>query len=1385
MSYSLAEPALSALLLRAQPGPPLLTHPFMKVSPHLGLVLCTALVALNLPLPLAAAPPAFRTLSVPEGWSLVKGETDAGAVRSAKTNQPLELRTAAPMDLPVEAVFRFRALTGDSISVLALGEEKNAKPLLQFSFRGMTPASASLTAQASGDPMETVPPSIRRAAGNLNYGWRFPVVKNLWSEEDRREIGASYAKLFPFEEKTFTARIVLTKDTRQIWVDDRLLAERRLETKGQVSFGLQLGKAAHVLSAEFKSPTENGRFHPLPLQYWSHSKPAPIPARKPTANGDAAAPAAPSAATPAATPAPAEEGEPLNVQGVPMRAFLAPGADINLRESLDRYRRTFGSGPDTSYVNALKSWPSSFQVDPAALTFRVPYRPYQTAWLLAWLDETPNAVPKGTFRFFRQDAGYPATTPFEINEETIQKGLVTPLAQKTADGRPLYLVKVPVETGEFYGFHDMQDSFLEFELTKPVVLGRSYPDPIYYGYHPAGLPSSVHVVGITLEEAAFDYEVKPSQTAFVFEQPEKPSVTVPVRNLSAKPLSATVSLKTRSFDAQEETSLTATVQCAAGETAQPNLQLNLKTLGWHELQISVEAAGTTRKNTLSLVVLPPNTRTYGTAANETRFGMWWLLGHYTPMGLGVGKEAQEQNEGYLAMCRKLGLRRAALHKMMGDADAFKRWDLLPVGPHTTAGGMNKSLNPDGSVHEEEMQKGIERELKLLNDETLFPRSTYFYGGEWGISREVQHAPWPSYTGEGDRALNAAERNNVDRHVKIFSSIGRAIRQKSPTTRLVLQWGAVNGTPAYIKGGFPKDLADMYGMDAPQFELFPEISNVTGSINDLWQLRQETQKLGWPKLPLNWTEGPFFPTNPGALSEKEQAEVQVRYMLLGLAYGVDSFESGIVPFDAGNYYGAEHYGAGIFRRHPVGCPKPAVAAVATMTSMLCGSDPAGSVPTDSLTTYCQTFVRSKEKTKTYALWRAVGKSEASLQITAPGATVTDSMGNARQIQAQNGVITVSLSPSPIWLTGAGTVTEVRSGIPAYDSAPAPVSKPLAAFQPALWSYDGDEDKAYANNHFAIKRITDPILFAEFGQAEEGHPDAVGITLPTGPSDKPLATRYGALKLKKPLPLQGQPSALGLYIKGNSSWGRVVFQLRDAKGEIWTSNGTKDDWNCDDTHAWSYVHFEGWRYVRFPLPSTHPWDLARGLETTWWGSSGGDGVVDYPLSLEKIFVEARNEVPVLAQMTQVPERTYKLSGLVAEYASEQAATPAVLAALRLRMPTPAWKGPITNVIAKLTTEGAEPAPEAPVFKEPEHFNDGRRMLIEFSEETGKTYSLYLSLFPDGRGAELINAKVKNGMLVTAFKPDTPMYLFLTHTGTDKRESKPSNSVKLITQDNFKEK
>src|ERR1019366_6975906 len=51
-------------------------------------------------------------------------------------------------------------------------------------------------------------------------------------------------------------------------------------------------------------------------------------------------------------------------------------------------------------------------------------------------------------------------------------------------------------------------------------------------------------------------------------------------------------------------------------------------------------------------------------------------------------------------------------------------------------------------------------------------------------------------------------------------------------------------------------------------------------------------------------------------------------------------------------------------------------------------------------------------------------------------------------------------------------------------------------------------------------------------------------------------YTALRLKQPLPIPGKPHAVGVWVKGDGSWGRIFWEIEDAKGERWRSSKDYD-------------------------------------------------------------------------------------------------------------------------------------------------------------------------------------------------------------------------------------
>ncbi len=1292
----------------------------------------------------------------PGAWQGDAVDTGGATQAAFRYHQPI----AAPTELSLRF---YLTQTNSRVTVELLPAEGKVAQLTTSAVLLAGPR-VQLTAMANGQKLHTVQASERpfstrfEPQGSIQYGWRFPAVRNLWDDHDRAEIGQDYSDIVPLTEKPYTLRMVLTDKGSQLWMDSRLLAEHRTPLAEPATLVVTVVRGAKVESLTRATPPADSSHLSLDLTHYGHS-------------ADAIAHSASTAVS-------------LTVPGgsdvVPMH-LLTAGPALDLSRCIWRYRLTHGSGPDAPYVNGRTSWPDPFDMDPAEYNLRVPYRPWQTAYLAVWVDDRQaGQVPRGVLRFYKSMGGYCATSAFEVTDAAIAAGNVVRTDRTAPNGQPIYLVRVPVDTDAFYGFNDQRGELIDLQITKPVSLLRGYPDPIYYGEHPAGPDSSLRVVGVTLASAPFSYEVKPLEYGHLFEQPQQPQYTLALSSESDTSLPATVTLETTSYDGTQTTRTTTTGTLPA--RGQADLALTLKDvtrLGWHELRIRVQVGEVVRQNTLSLVLLPPNDRTYGNALNETRFGAWNLLGHY--VAFSVNKPA---NDPILASLRKIGIRLNDLHTGFFTPELLKKYDFLPGGPHTIVAIYHRLKENDP----EQVRKMLDDEWKLMEPVyNLYNEATYFYGGEWGFDHSYTHAVNPRYTGQGPWPFDEAAMKNLRRQMTIFETIGRMMRQKAPSAKLVLQWGGPQNTIPFLEHDFPKELVDAYGMDMPMFELTPEVPVAVGTINYLWTLRQEAARTGWPQHGIYWCEGPFLPTNPGALTLQQQAEHYPRYWLTGMAYNIERFEAGIVPHDAGNYYGAEHYGAGVWARIPLECPKPAVATLATTTRMVCGADVAGRVPADVLTTFGLSFLHQATGDYRHALWRVRGEQEVDVQVAGQGAALlTDGMGNTTKLPITAGKVRLTISPAPVWLQGAGVASRIIPvNPPRYDQAPAATTVALADFTSGHWRVDRSPQDSYAQNHVGVNRQVDPNIAVAL-DGSSSHGPAAKVTLPARPvDDKPLMAGYVSLVPAAPLAIPGQASALGVWINGNASWGRVVYQVRDAKGEVWTSVGTAEDWNCDDTHTWSFVNFEGWRYVRFPLPSNHPWDQTHGLEITWWKHEGGDGVVDQPLRLERVLLETRNSTHWLGEMKVVPQRSFELAGLQAEYDQPGDQTDAVLARYAQVRPTPQWQGPQEHPLAKLQAEGVDPAPAITGWEPPHQWNDGRRMIIRFPQEEGAKYLLYLSRYPDGRGAEQMRGNYTDGQLVVGMRPKIDMYFFLVRQNADGKLSKPSPVSHLVTEDKFAEK
>jgi hypothetical protein len=557
---------------------------------------------------------------------------------------------------------------------------------------------------------------------------------------------------------------------------------------------------------------------------------------------------------------------------------------------------------------------------------------------------------------------------------------------------------------------------------------------------------------------------------------------------------------------------------------------------------------------------------------------------------------------------------------------------------------------------------------------------------------------------------------------------------------------------------------------------------------LWFCLEDFRKAGIPNPWLPMYEGPCLPTRPGSLAPEEHAALTVRDALILLAYGVDIQTGGTSPFDAGSYWGEQHYGGGLCDPLPLSTPKPAYAAFATLTRHLNRRNFEKWVPTGSLSVYALQFKHDKDGGLVHVFWTVRGRRPVSVAIPAGSAvSLYDSMDNRTVLTATTGTVSFTVGPAPCFVTGLPDAPAVRLGEPDHsDAAPAPGAVALSRLGDGSWSISPERDTDYEDSFRAfIRRYPSPMTARAVDAPDGKGGPALAVRLEKPARECRTMPFYTTLKPKRPIGISGKASHLGLWVRAASDWGRVVYALRDTKGERWLSIGTSGAYNCDDIHAWSYFNFDGWRYLRFELPACSPYDRFREAGTTWWGAYGkGDRVPDLPLTLEKITVERRTHAMYVNDPQPASTNDVLLGALYAEYEHPEDQTGEAVRLSRLRMPIPAGVADIDNPIREMQETGTGPAVTIDAIDVPLQDSDGTRCTVRFSTtDAAVSYEIWASPYPDGRGAiRVADQVIKSGAQVRGFRPDTDFYLFIAYVDADKKLSKPSKPFKINLKDTF---
>lgn len=782
---------------------------------------------------------------------------------------------------------------------------------------------------------------------------------------------------------------------------------------------------------------------------------------------------------------------------------------------------------------------------------------------------------------------------------------------------------------------DVLDNIIDMEITKEVKLARRVPDPNRFRYRPLGLPSGVRIAAITLERSPLQMRVTSTESANAFVEPQQPRFVVELENITSQPQKYTLKVSSSQRETQGG-ELVKQGSVEAGKLVHETFDLKDVPRGFNDLAVTLtlgdgESALVRRT---SFAMLRPDDRKH---RDDSPFGTWeWKGLHVTSL----------DSDAIGSLFKKLGLRYGMSNHPV---EVRKKWGLLVA--------TEPKLEPELKQFDKMFAK----------DPTMPMRALIFH--EDSISgAQVTRVPdifhdRPAYV------FNEQEEARYQKMLEQALGGAKAARAKYPGVEISFGNGPLPTKEAFYRRGFPSELFDVGGNEAGSFHRMPEAQPPDSIANNasIWMDRQLLDAYGYGDKAVRQCFEVGYPNdNPGNHSATTQADYFVRNALHSLAWGMPFIHMGEIT-DVGNSYYFSNWGAsGFCRAYPEMEVKPAFVAMATLTSVMDGAKFVRVHDMGSPSVYGLEFMRADGQT-VLAMWTMRGRRAVDVEGARENSwQLWNDQGVESKVSAE-----ITISPSPVYLVGKGKLGAIRIGTPVYDDVqPADASMVLAMKDLSDWK-NVDDRNAELETYNPLEPRTQGRFKFDVVKGFEGEGAAVRVT-PLRPfGGKDTMPMYSVLIHEKGIILPGKPNEIGMDINGNSGWGRVIYELTDAKGERWISLGAAaneepapwltdwmprdmqgqmtgeklqaSDWSTDDPYGISRINFDGWRYVGFPLPGNyegerHPWPA-----NSYWRWDG-DGVVDYPLTLKKLVVELPQKVLHVQTWAPAPRAEIYLKNLV---------------------------------------------------------------------------------------------------------------------------------------------
>ncbi len=857
-----------------------------------------------------------------------------------------------------------------------------------------------------------------------------------------------------------------------------------------------------------------------------------------------------------------------------------------------------------------------------SLHFSVPQAFYHRAWVLCAVDPDVKKDPVLTTRLTRFGiwgrGGAMADTTLTLprgdekpGDGIEQVGSVEFTADQKKIKAPLYLVRVDLKAGDILDIlADQKDPYAPMKIGPYLdfeFLGKCGGLEVQNDRRRKPLATStsgVHIFGVTLEKSPVELRLKQAQPGNIFHNDETPETTFALRaNTAGRYL---FSSEITGVDGRALVRTTQTVDFAAvGSEENITVPLALPDIGagWFGLSVTLaDAAGNPLlKHEASFALLGKDTRTAG---YESPFGTWWFSGvHNTTRDPAVAGP----------MLFKAGFRRTPMSWTKASEEEFAPWKF----------SLNQIQWPFRLADLKDWP-AAEKRAELVIGAMLkrFPHCQYI--DLFHESYDPRVYP-PELYGVKYVAKDAVLAAREDALFELGVKGGKFIRAKFPQLKIIAgnSGGSLGMIAVMLRRGFSRELIDYLGNEATGQTFAPEKLSPHTS-GGIWLMGETARKFGYD-IPL---AGCFEYTSRAErdLGAQRHAEWYARDMLIGLAFRFPTISPAGIE-DVGNCYYDTLWGAsGLCQRTPLHYPKPAYVALATLTKVLDSVKLVRQMPSGSSSAYALEFERGNDRI--YALWTPRGECAMELEFPADSAVVqVEFFGRQHSLKTTGKRFTITAASAVNYIISPIAATKITAGKRAFPNHQPPAGTQVISRMDDLAQWQlVPADQAITTplrrpGKFDLRQVNDTEKGAclELELKREGEvPHVVG--------------EYTALRLKQPLPIPGKPHTVGVWVKGDSSWGRIFWEIEDAKGERWRSSKDLDggDWGNQ-----SAIDFDGWCFVTFPLTRESPArQIEPGAGIGQWQSKTG-GPVAYPLKLVGLYVQTHRQSLDLTQMRPVKQ------------------------------------------------------------------------------------------------------------------------------------------------------